>query len=106
MTQQLADARQAVQQSMGQVDAARANLQTILDNLTAGVIVLDRAWPDPVVQPGRHAHSACAAWRAYEGPAGWTRSPGLADFAAAVQKQFDEFLGNAPPRAGPLATVV
>ena len=41
MTQQLADARQAVEQSMGEVDASRANLQTILDNLTAGVIVLD-----------------------------------------------------------------
>ena len=41
MTQQLADARQAVEQSMGAVDASRANLQTILDNLTAGVIVLD-----------------------------------------------------------------
>ncbi len=41
MTQQLADARAAVDRSMGQVDAARANLQTILDNLTAGIIVLD-----------------------------------------------------------------
>ena len=41
MTQQLADARAAVDKSMGQVNAARANLQTILDNLTAGVIVLD-----------------------------------------------------------------
>ena len=41
MTQQLADARAAVEKSMGQVSAARANLQTILDNLTAGVIVLD-----------------------------------------------------------------
>ena len=41
MTQQLADARQAVQTSMVEVNAARANLQTILDNLTAGVIVLD-----------------------------------------------------------------
>ena len=41
MTQQLADARTAVDKSMGQVNAARANLQTILDNLTAGVIVLD-----------------------------------------------------------------
>ena len=40
MTAQLADARQAVEHSMSQVDAARANLQTILDNLTAGVIVL------------------------------------------------------------------
>ena len=41
MTQQLADARQAVQTSMAQVSAAHANLQTILDNLTAGVMVLD-----------------------------------------------------------------
>jgi nitrogen fixation/metabolism regulation signal transduction histidine kinase len=41
MTRQLADARAAVNSSMRQVEAARANLQTILDNLTAGVIVLD-----------------------------------------------------------------
>jgi nitrogen fixation/metabolism regulation signal transduction histidine kinase len=41
MTQQLADARGAVEKTMGQLDAARANLQTILDNLTSGVIVLD-----------------------------------------------------------------
>ena len=61
MTQQLADARAAVEQSMGQVDAARANLQTILDNLTAGVIVLDAQRQHPVVQPGRHAHPARAA---------------------------------------------
>ncbi|TSE21176.1 sensor histidine kinase [Tepidimonas aquatica] len=40
MTHELADARQAVQVSMQQVDAARASLQTLLDNLTAGVIVL------------------------------------------------------------------
>jgi nitrogen fixation/metabolism regulation signal transduction histidine kinase len=40
MTAQLADARQTVQHSMSRVDTARANLQTILDNLTAGVIVL------------------------------------------------------------------
>lgn len=40
MTALLSDARQAVQTSMAQVDAARANLQTILDNLTTGVIVL------------------------------------------------------------------
>jgi len=41
MTQDLADARSAVQRSMAQVDASRENLQTILDNLTAGVMVLD-----------------------------------------------------------------
>ena len=42
MTQQLADARAAVQLSVAQLDAARASLQTILDNLTAGVMVLDQ----------------------------------------------------------------
>lgn len=41
MTQQLSDARTSVQRSLVQLDAARGNLQTILDNLTAGVMVLD-----------------------------------------------------------------
>ncbi len=41
MTQDLSDARSAVQRSMQQVDASRENLQTILDNLTTGVAVLD-----------------------------------------------------------------
>ena len=40
MTQQLADARAEVNHSMGELDATRGNLQTILDNLTSGVIVL------------------------------------------------------------------
>lgn len=40
MTQQLADARQTVQNSLAEVDAARRQLQTILDNLTAAVLVM------------------------------------------------------------------
>ena len=40
MTEQLASSRSAVQGSMDQVNLARANLQTILDNLTAGVLVM------------------------------------------------------------------
>jgi nitrogen fixation/metabolism regulation signal transduction histidine kinase len=40
MTKQLASSRQDVQNSMNQLNLARANLQTILDNLTAGVLVL------------------------------------------------------------------
>ena len=40
MTEQLANSRSDVQNSMNQVSLARANLQTILDNLTAGVIVI------------------------------------------------------------------
>jgi nitrogen fixation/metabolism regulation signal transduction histidine kinase len=42
MTYQLADARNTVERSMEQANLARANLQTILDNLTAGVLVLDQ----------------------------------------------------------------
>ena len=45
-------ARAAVQQSMEQVDAARDNLQTILDNLTAGVVVLDEDGRVRSVNPG------------------------------------------------------
>ncbi len=41
MTQQLSDARANVQRSLVQLDTARGNLQTILDNLTAGVMVFD-----------------------------------------------------------------
>lgn len=43
MTRQLADARAALNGALSDVDAARAHLQTILDNLTAGVIVLSDA---------------------------------------------------------------
>jgi nitrogen fixation/metabolism regulation signal transduction histidine kinase len=41
MTQQLSDARNSVEQSMAQLDLARSHLQTMLDNLTAGVVLLD-----------------------------------------------------------------
>ena len=63
MTQQLADARGAVENSMVQLDDARANLQTILDNLTAGVIVLDSQGVVLSSNPGRHADPAGAAGR-------------------------------------------
>ena len=67
MTQQLADARQAVELSMGEVDAARANLQTILDNLTAGVIVLDAQGLIHSSNPGA-TRILRAPMAAYEGP--------------------------------------
>ena len=91
MTQQLADARQAVESSMGQVDAARANLQTILDNLTAGVVVLDAA--------GRILSSNPGATRILRVPLAahvgskLSDMAGLAAFAGQVQTQFDSFLG-------------
>ena len=43
MTQQLADARQEVNSSLLQAQSARGQLQTILDNLTAGVLVLSQS---------------------------------------------------------------
>ena len=52
MTTQLSDARELVQKSVVQVEGARANLQTILDNLTAGVIVFDRSGAIDTVNPG------------------------------------------------------
>ena len=92
MTQQLADARQAVEQSMGEVDAARANLQTILDNLTAGVIVLDANGLIRSSNPGA-TRILRAPMAAYEGRP-LADVPGLADFAASVQRHFDVFLAD------------
>jgi len=86
MTQQLADARAALETRTGEVEAARANLQTILDNLTAGVIVLDAQGIVRSVNPGAtrilrqplaaHLNQPLAAL------------PGLDAFAAEVQTQF------------------
>lgn len=42
MTSQLREAQEVAQSSLEQVANARAHLQTILDNLTTGVVVLDR----------------------------------------------------------------
>jgi nitrogen fixation/metabolism regulation signal transduction histidine kinase len=92
MTQQLADARAAVDFSMREVEAARAGLQTIQDNLTSGVIVLD---PGGIIQssnPGatrilRAPFAACNGQ-----PLG--ALPGLESFADEVQAQFAEFEGE------------
>ncbi len=52
MTQQLADARSQAEQSTQQLDNARARVQTILDNLTAGVIVFNAKGHIDTVNPG------------------------------------------------------
>jgi nitrogen fixation/metabolism regulation signal transduction histidine kinase len=90
MTQQLADARRAVENSMEQVNAARENLQTILDNLTAGVMVLDAQGTIQSVNPGatrilRMPLAACEGRRLAD-------IEGLEEFAKHVQQQFDIFL--------------
>ena len=92
MTQQLSDARSAVQQSMSQVDAARANLQTILDNLTAGVIVLDDGGRIQSSNPGA-TRILRAPLAAYHGQL-LDQVPSLEVFAKEVQTQFANYLGD------------
>jgi len=92
MTQQLSDARAAVGRSMQQVDTSRANLQTILDNLTAGVIVLSDQGVIESSNPGatRILRVPLAAW---EGHA-LGEIEGLAEFAQHVQDEFEGFWGE------------
>ena len=51
MTQQLADARAQAQPSVAELENARTHLQTILDNLSAGVVVFDAARAIDSVNP-------------------------------------------------------
>ena len=91
MTQQLSDARQAVQGSMEQVSAARANLQTILDNLTAGVMVLDAQGVVQSSNPGA-TRILRVPLAVFEGRR-LRDIEGLQAFGEDVQRQFDSFLG-------------
>jgi nitrogen fixation/metabolism regulation signal transduction histidine kinase len=52
MTQQLFEARSTVERSMTQLDLARSHLQTMLDNLTAGVVLLDDTGKVLSINPG------------------------------------------------------
>jgi nitrogen fixation/metabolism regulation signal transduction histidine kinase len=90
MTAQLADARQAVENSMSQVDAARANLQTILDNLTAGVIVLNEKGELLSSNPGA-TRILNVPLATHQGDA-LAEIEGLEQFGLSVQTQFIDFL--------------
>ena len=101
MTQELSDARATVQHSMQQVDAARGNLQTILDNLTAGVAVLDGQCRLRSVNPGA-ARILGAPLEAYLGQP-LSAVPGLESFGQSVRQQFEAFLSDGdgvPPEGG------
>ena len=65
MTAQVADARTQVQRGMLQLEGARTRLQTIMDTLTAGVIVFDREGRIDTVNPGatRILQRPLSAWR-------------------------------------------
>lgn len=98
MTQDLADARGAVQRSMEQVDAARGNLQTILDNLTSGVVVMDEHNRIQSVNPGA-ARILRQPLALYNGKL-LDEVPGLEPLAAGVLQQFERFLSFEAQHAG------
>ena len=93
MTQQLSDARSAVERSLQQLDEARANLQTILDNLTAGVIVLDPAGVILSSNPGatRILRVPVAVYESQP----LTQLPQLQAFAAGVLQAFNQWGASA-----------
>ncbi len=89
MTEQLAQARRTVESSMAQVNLARSHLQTMLDNLTAGVVLLDTQGHILSINPG--------ATRILQLPLAvhlgktLTDIEGLQLFGRQVMEQFHEF---------------
>lgn len=98
MTQELFEARQAVQHSMVQVDAARASLQTILDNLTAGVVVLDARHRVLSTNPGA-TRILRVPLAAHLGEMLEQITP-LQSFGAWVRDQFERFLSDSAVHDG------
>ncbi len=96
MTQQLSDARSEAERSMADLSAAREGLQTILDNLTAGVMVLDSAGTIQSTNPGAE-RILRVPMATYEGK-NLADVPGLQAFSQDVQKQFDAFLQHRNPQ--------
>ena len=87
MTGQLSEARSLVQRSVAQVEAARTNLQTILDNLTSGVIVFDREGLIDTLNPGatRIVRQPLSAYRGRR----LEEVEGMEAFAAMVWRRFE-----------------
>jgi len=96
MTEQLGHAREQVQRGVAELESARTHLQTILDSLTAGVIVFDAERRIDTVNPGatRILKLPLSAYRGHE----LGEVPGLEDFADAVWQRFE--LHTASPEAG------
>jgi nitrogen fixation/metabolism regulation signal transduction histidine kinase len=96
MTEQLGHAREDVQRGVSQLESARTHLQTILDSLTAGVIVFDSERRIDTVNPGatRILKVPLSAFRGRE----LKEVQGMEDFAQAVWQRFE--LHTASPEAG------
>src|SRR5262249_36757861 len=96
MTHQLAEARVQVDRGVAQLEGARTRLQTILDTLTAGVIVFDREGCIDTVNPGatRILRLPFAAWRGHR----LDEVTGLESLAKSVEQRFE--LLRTSPEAG------
>ena len=96
MTEQLGHAREEVQRGVTQLESARTHLQTILDSLTAGVIVFDAQRHIDTVNPG--ATRILKLPLSVYGGRTLAEVPGLEALAAAVWQRFE--LHRASPEAG------
>ena len=96
MTAQLAGAREEVQRGVAQLESARTRLQTILDNLSAGVVVFDREGRIDTVNPGatRILRLPLSVYRGRR----LDEVPEIEDFARGVWQRFD--LHASTPEAG------
>jgi nitrogen fixation/metabolism regulation signal transduction histidine kinase len=93
MTAQMAEAREQVQRGVAQLEGARGRLQTILDALSAGVIVFDREDRIDTVNPSatRILQRPLSAWRGRR----LSEVQGLEPLAQAVAQRF-ELLASSP----------
>ena len=97
MTEQLAQARHSVESSMAQVNLARSHLQTMLDNLTAGVVLLDPQGHILSINPG--------ATRILQSPLAVHMGKALQDieglqaFGRQVMEQFNDFVAEQQQRS-------
>ena len=96
MTAQLSDAREEVQRGVTQLEGARTRLQTILDNLTAGVVVFDHDGRIDTVNPGatRILRVPLSVYRGRR----LDEVPEIGDFARGVWQRFE--LHASSPEAG------
>jgi nitrogen fixation/metabolism regulation signal transduction histidine kinase len=95
MTQQVADARTQVQRGVDQLESARTRLQTILDNLTAGVILFTREGLIDTVNPGA-TRILRQPLQAYAGRP-MQEVPELGPFADAVTQRFESLVAGSEP---------
>jgi len=93
MTAQVSDAREQVQSGVQQLESARTRLQTILDTLSAGVIVFDQEGRIDTVNPGatRILQRPLSAWRGRR----LSELPELETLSRSVEQHF-ELLATSP----------